>query len=509
VPELISISDHEGTGASALVQTLNFVVSQYYYVTPPDVAPQFGVSSPFTYSVAQGTAFTYTLQTTAGYPIPVLTSTSLPSGVTFVDNGDGTGTLSGDGTTAAGSYQITFTANNSVGSTPPTLVFDLVVATPPTFTGSKSVSYAAGSTISFTISATDTDVQAPSLALDSTLSGALKNLYFTDNGNGTGTLAGTLQSGQTGTYNLTFEADNSVGVATTEVVTITIPTVPSFTSANAVAYANGSTINFSVTATDTDSSPPVITATSGLTGLCSHLTLTNNGNGTASLAGTLNSGTGSCTIGLKATNTASQSTTQTLTLTVPTVPSFTSASSASYTSGSVVSFTVSATDTDTASPALAQTASFSGICRNLTFHNNGNGTGTLSGTLVSGTGSCALTFTATNSVGQVTTQAFTLEAPTAPVFTSATTTTGKEGSSFNFTITATDTDIVSPTIALETSLTKALKNLTFTNNGNGTATLSGTIASGTGYTGSYGLTLQATNSAGVSTTQTLTITISS
>ena len=56
--------------------------------------------------------------TTSGFPPPALArgGVALPAGVTFVDNGNGTGTLSG--TPAAGTggtYAITFTATNSVG----------------------------------------------------------------------------------------------------------------------------------------------------------------------------------------------------------------------------------------------------------------------------------------------------------------------------------------------------------------------------------------------------------
>ena len=54
--------------------------------------------------------------TAIGAPAPALTvGGSLPAGVTFVDNGDGTGTLSG--TPAAGTggtYALTFTAANGV-----------------------------------------------------------------------------------------------------------------------------------------------------------------------------------------------------------------------------------------------------------------------------------------------------------------------------------------------------------------------------------------------------------
>src|SRR5437667_421388 len=64
-----------------------------------------------------GTAGSFTV-TATGTPTPSLTETgALPSGVTFVNNGNGTATLSG--TPAAGTggnYPITITASNGVGT---------------------------------------------------------------------------------------------------------------------------------------------------------------------------------------------------------------------------------------------------------------------------------------------------------------------------------------------------------------------------------------------------------
>ena len=60
-----------------------------------------------------GTAGTFTV-TTTGSPVPAITKVgALPSGVTFVDNGNGTATLAGTAT-VAGSYPLTITANNGV-----------------------------------------------------------------------------------------------------------------------------------------------------------------------------------------------------------------------------------------------------------------------------------------------------------------------------------------------------------------------------------------------------------
>ena len=68
-----------------------------------------------------GTAGNFTV-TTAGFPsrCGLSESGALPTGVTFVDNGDGTATLSG--TPAAGSggtYSFTITATNGVAPMPP------------------------------------------------------------------------------------------------------------------------------------------------------------------------------------------------------------------------------------------------------------------------------------------------------------------------------------------------------------------------------------------------------
>jgi hypothetical protein len=71
-------------------------------------------------SFTVGTAGTFTV-TTTGLPVPSLMrgGVGLPTGVTFTDNGNGTGTLSG--TPAAGTggtYALTFTATNAAGSSP-------------------------------------------------------------------------------------------------------------------------------------------------------------------------------------------------------------------------------------------------------------------------------------------------------------------------------------------------------------------------------------------------------
>jgi alpha-tubulin suppressor-like RCC1 family protein len=63
--------------------------------------------------------------TTSGYPTPTLSASGEPPGLSFIDNGNGTGTLSGD-PTQAGGYPVTITASNGVGS-PASQSFSLTV----------------------------------------------------------------------------------------------------------------------------------------------------------------------------------------------------------------------------------------------------------------------------------------------------------------------------------------------------------------------------------------------
>jgi hypothetical protein len=110
-------------------------------------APAFTSSASATFT--QGTAGTFT-PAASGNPTPVITETgALPTGVTFAS-----GVLSGT-PTATGSFPITFTATNGIG-TPVTQSFTLTVsATTPTTTttttpGSTTTTTAPGSTTTST-----------------------------------------------------------------------------------------------------------------------------------------------------------------------------------------------------------------------------------------------------------------------------------------------------------------------------------------------------------------------
>src|SRR4029077_11753778 len=139
-----------------------------------------------------------------GVPTPTLTRTgALPSGVTFIDNGNGTATLSGTpagGT--AGTYPLTITASNGVGS-PASQAFTLKINQAPAITSANTATCVVGSAGSFTVTATGTPT--PALTKSGTLPGGVT---FVDTGTGPAPLGGTPAAGTAGTYPLVITASN-------------------------------------------------------------------------------------------------------------------------------------------------------------------------------------------------------------------------------------------------------------------------------------------------------------
>ncbi len=152
---------------------------------------------------------------------------------------------------------------------------------------------------------------------------------------------------------------------------------PSFTSAASATLTAGTAEAFTV---KTVGHPrAAITTTSALpTGL----TLTDNGNGTATIAGTPAAGTGGVhSIALTATNGVEPDATQTLDLTVNEAPVVTTLPTAAFAVGSAGSFSVAATPGHPAATTLTATGD---LPAGMTFTDNGDGTATVSGTPADG-----------------------------------------------------------------------------------------------------------------------------
>ena len=151
---------------------------------------------------------------------------------------------------------------------------------------------------------------------------------------------------------------------------------------------------------------------------------------------------------------------------VGTGPAFTSADSATATVGSAFSFTV------TTSGYPAPSFGWDNVPPGMTFTDNGDGTATLSGTPTNA-GTYAMALSAVNVYGTAQ-QTLTVTVQQAPSITSSAAATFTEGTAGTFTVATTG----SPTATITES--GALPSgVTFTDNGDGTATLCGTPAAGT------------------------------
>ena len=154
---------------------------------------------------------TFTVSAT-GSPLPGFGETgSLPSGVSLVDNGNGTATLSGTPAQGSGGvYPITLIATN--GYVPSaTQSFTLTVDESPSIASANSQTFIAGTPTSFTVQAYG--YPKPSIAVSGTLP---PGVSFVDNGNGTGTLSGSASSASNSSYPLTIMATSGGTHATQE-----------------------------------------------------------------------------------------------------------------------------------------------------------------------------------------------------------------------------------------------------------------------------------------------------
>jgi hypothetical protein len=336
-----------GTGATHTT-TVTLTVD-----TPP------AITSPATTTFTQGSAGTFTV-TTTGSPAPALTETgALPTGVTLTDKGNGTATLAGTPASGtAGSYPISIVATGA--GNPATQSFSLVVdAQPSDFSVGVSPTTAtvtAGSTATATVSTATTIGSAQSVALS-------------ESGVPAGWLAGftpqTVTSGSSSTLSVTPSASAAAGTYPVTITgtgttthsttfTLTVDTPPAVTSPATTTFTQGVAGTFTVTTTG--SPAPAITHTGALpTGV----TLADNGNGTATLAGTPAVGSNSSyPITITATGAGSPAS-QSFTLTVSPPSDFTIAlqpTTATVTAGSAATATVSTTAIGTA-PNVALSAS--------------------------------------------------------------------------------------------------------------------------------------------------------
>ena len=462
----ITMTAQNGVGSNA-TQSFTLTVNQ---------APAITSANSTTFAVGSASSFTVVA---TGFPAPAVSETgALPSGVTFnASNGILSGTPA-SGTQTSSPYSISFTAQNGVGSNAvQTFTLTVSLTAPPAFTSSNNTTFTTGAAGSFTVTASG----APSPTFSET--GALPSGVSLSPA---GALSGTPAAGTGGSYPITITAQNGIAPNATQSFTLTVNQAPVITSGTSATFTEN--VNGSFTVAATGFPAPSYSETGSLP---SGVSLNSS---TGVLSGIPGSGTaGSYPITITAQNGVSPNATQAFTLTVNSAPSFTSSSSTTFTVGTFGTFSVASAGSP--GPTLGESGT---LPNGVSFNSS---TGVLSGTPATGAGGVySITFTANNGVSPNATQNFSLTVDEGPSITSNNTTTFTVGVSGTFTINATG----EPAATL--SETGALPSgVTFTPNSGGSATLSGTPATGTG--GSYPLSITAHNGIGSDSTQSFTLTV--
>jgi len=291
VPVNISLADLNGDGKLDLV-TLGATDNQGYGIvnalinttsssTTTNHAPIISSANSTTFAVGSSGTFTIT---SIGTPRATLSeSGTLPVGVNFTDNGNGTATLSG--TPASGqnaTYTLSITASN--GTQPnATQTFTLTVNASsnnnPSFSSGASTTFTSGLSGTFTIT-TSGFPATPVLTVTGTLPGGVT---FVDKGNGTATLSGTPTAGTSGVSALTINADDGQGDTASQTFTLTILSGASLaiTSADTTTFGIGVSNSFTFATNGTPT--PSLTETGVLP---FGVVFRDNHDGTATLAGT-------------------------------------------------------------------------------------------------------------------------------------------------------------------------------------------------------------------------------
>ena len=305
-------------------------------------------------------------------------------------------------------YFYTVEAVNTLAASAPSNEASATPGSAPTITSADHTTFTSGTHGTFAVT-TSPGLPTPvalSVSTGSGQTGPPQGIGFTDNGNGTGSLAGTATT--QGTFTFTITASNGVAPAATQAFTLTVQGPPGPPSALTATPAS--------TSVDLAWSPPSVV---GVPPFTSYVILRGTSSGTETSYATANTPSftdAAVTPGqtyfytVEAMNTVGTSAPSNEASATPgTAPTITSADTATFTAGTHGTFTV------TTSPGLPPSVALSvstgsgqsGLPQGVGFTDNGDGTGTLAGT-PSTQGTFTFTISASNGIAPAATQDFTL-----------------------------------------------------------------------------------------------------
>jgi len=419
-------------------------------------------------TVAEGAILTFRVHATDPDPeVLTLTALNKPTNSTFIDSGNGAGSLTfAPSFTQTGIYNVTFKVNDSTLSDSEIVQITVTEAgnQSPLLDSIGSKTVAEGANLSFRLHATDPDGTTPAL----TAIGVPTNATFVDSGNGAGSFVFNPNVTQSGVYNVSFRASDG-SLLDTEVVTITVTNfnqAPVLDSIRSKTVAENSTLSFRVHATDPDGTIPTFTTNN----VPLNATFVDSGNGAGSFTFSPDfTQAGVYNVTFRA-NDGSLVDSEVVAITVTNTnraPVLDSIGSKTVGEGTTLAFRVHGTDPDGTIPTLTA----ANVPLNATFMDSGNGAGSFSFTPnFTQAGVYNVTFrTSDGSLLDTEVVQITVTPNQAPILDSIGSKSIVEGINLTLRIHATDPE-ANPLILTATNL--PTRNATFFDSGNGAGAFS-------------------------------------
>lgn len=410
-----------------------------------------------------------------------ITSDPLPAWLVLIDNGDGTATLSGTPTNdEVGTYSIKLIVEDQVGESGEQL-FDLEVMNTndaPSITSDPVLSGTLKDGYEYEITFDDIDIgDVLVLSIDSPLPPGFQLIRIS--GQNISVLRGDFQQMEIGVYEIILTLTDLAGASVQQIFAIEITegnNSPTFISEPVIVAIAGGFYQYNIVVNDPDEGD-VITITSG--SLPPWLSFVDNGDGTATLSGTPSVGdVGLVSISLTANDNAEPNpgnSGQIFTLEIiesEHAPEFTSEPLETINEDEYYQYNISASDLDMGD---VLTISSEILPSWLSLTDLGGGEALLYGTPQNqDVGSVSITLVATDLAGMQDLQTFTIEVINtndAPIIVSSPVLSVLAGELYTYNIITSDPDIEDETVISASGIPPWL---TLSDNGDGTAVLTGT-----------------------------------
>ncbi|MCP1728648.1 hypothetical protein J2T60_002662 [Natronospira proteinivora] len=411
------------------------------------------------------------------------TMTTGPAWLSLSSSDDTTAELSGEpGSSDVGTHNVTLEVDDGRGGVDTqSFTIDVEANQPPEFVSSPQTEFREGDNYSYTVVTIDPDGDPITL----TARTLPDWLSFSDNGDGSALLEGSVGADEVGSHSVVLEAEDDRGGMTEQSFTIEVEAnqPPEFTSSPETNIREGDDYNYSVAASDPEGDPITLTATS----LPDWLSFSDAGDGSGELEGSAGADeVGSHSVVLEAEDDRGGMTEQSFTIEVDAnqPPEFTSSPETDIREGDDYSYSVVASDPEEDPITLTART----LPEWLSFSDGGDGSGSLEGSAgADEVGSHSVVLEAEDDRGGVTEQSFTIEveANQAPEFTSSPETDIREGDDYSYAVVASDPE-GDPIILTASTLPDWLS---FSDAGDGSGELEGSV--GADEVGSHSVVLEA------------------